>query len=69
MSSLNYHKCPIYQCDWQSFFSKKNKVKYVKYILDKYPESENLDYVKFSNEIYFRWRLQHQLQIIQKLKK
>lgn len=53
MGSLNYYKCLVCQRSQQSSSSKKNRVKYAKYILKRYSERENWDFVKFSNKIYF----------------
>lgn len=69
MGNLNYHKCLVYQHGWLSFFSKKNRVEYVKYMLGRYPKPKDWDYIKFSNKIYFEQGPKHQLQIIQKTKK
>ena len=66
MGSLDYHKCLVCQRGWQSPSSNKNRVEYAKYVLERYPEPENWDRVRFSNEVHFGWGPQHQLRIVQK---
>ena len=66
MGSLDYHKCLACQRGWQSPSSKKNRVEYAKYMLERYPEPEDWDRVRFSDEVHFRWGPQHQLRIIRK---
>ena len=41
IGSLNYHKCLACQRSWQSSYSKKNRVDYAKYMLERYPEPED----------------------------
>lgn len=55
IDSLNYHKCFACQRNWQSLSSKKNKIGYVKYMLEKYFESEDWDRIRFSDKIHFGW--------------
>lgn len=66
MGSCDYHKYIACQRDWQSLSNKNNKLEYAKYMLEKYPKPKNWDCVSFSNEVYFGWGPQHQLQIIEK---
>lgn len=59
MGNSNYHKCLAYQRDWQSLSNKKNKVKYAKYMLERYFNPENWNCVRFSNKVYFKQSSQH----------
>lgn len=66
MGSLDYHKCLICQRGGQSPSSKKKRVEYAKYVLERYPKPEDWDCVRFSDEVHFGWGPQHQLRIIRK---
>ena len=64
MGTLKYHKGLAYQRGWQSHISKKNQVQYAELMLARYPNSKDLDRIRFSDEVHFGWGPQHQLCII-----
>lgn len=64
ISTLQYHNCLVCQQDWHSSLSKKNRIQFAESILARYPNREDWDCVRFSDEIYFGWGPQHHLHII-----
>ena len=66
MGILQYHKCFACQRGWQSPSSKKNRVQFAESMLARYPNPEDWDRVRFSDEVHFGWGPQHHLRIIRK---
>ena len=66
MGTMDYHKCLACQRGWQSPKRAANRVKYAKVMLERHPEPEDWDRVRFSDEVDFGWGAQHQLRIIRK---
>lgn len=55
MGSFNYHKCLACQRGWQSPRSCANRMEYARIMLEKYPEPEDWDRVRWSDEVHFGW--------------
>lgn len=53
MGTLDYHKCLACQQGWQLPRSAANRVQYVQVILERYPEPEDWDCLRFSDEVHF----------------
>lgn len=66
MGTMDYHKCLACQGGWQSPKSAANRVQYAKVMLERHPEPEDWDRVRFIDEVRFGWGAQHQLRIIRK---
>ena len=54
------------QRGWQSPKSAANRVEYATVMLQRHPEPEDWDRVRFSDEVHFGWGAQRQLRIIRK---
>ena len=55
MGTLQYHKCLACRRGWQSPSSKKNRVQFAESMLARYPNPEDWDCVRFSNEVHTLW--------------
>ena len=66
MGSLDYQKCLACQRVWQSPRNCANRMEYARIMLEKYPEPEDWDRVRWSDEVNFGWGAQHQLRITRK---
>ena len=53
MGTLQYHKCFVCQRGWQSLSNKKNRVQFAESMLARYPNPEDWDRVRFSDELHF----------------
>ena len=66
METLDYHKCVACQKGLVSEKTAKNQITFACTMLEKYPDPEDWDRIRFSDEVHFGWGPQGKLRIIRK---
>ena len=66
MGTMEFHKCIACKKGWVNEKTRKRLVEWASVMLAKYPEPENWNRIRFSDEVHFGWGPQDKLNIIRK---
>ena len=66
METMDYHKCVSCKKGWVNLKTAAKRVEWSEFMLTRYPNSEDWNRVRFSDEVHFGWGPQSKLRIIRK---